>query len=180
MRIRCGPERILADVRAALPRDALITHRRGLEQERRRPAVPDSRAGHDLHAGRLRDDGLRRAGGAGREDREARPRRRRAGRRRRLRPEPGDARHRVRGGRRGRVGDHEQLRVRHDRRPREGALRHDVRHGVREERQAVFARLTRRSPRRTASTASRSTPPPSSSRRSSARSRPASRSSSTS
>ena len=32
-------------------------------------------------------------------------------------------------------------RVRHDRRPREGAFRNDVRHRVREERQAVFAGL---------------------------------------
>ena len=117
--------------------------RRGLEQERRGPAVPDPRARHDLHAGRLRDDGLRRAGGAGRQDRASGSRRGRAGRRRRLRPEPGDARDRVRAGHRRRVGDHEQLRVRHDRRPREGALRHDVRHGVREGRQAVLARLRR-------------------------------------
>ena len=61
------PERILADVRAVLPRDAILMHRRGLEQERHGPAVPDLHAGQRLHAGRLRDDGLRLAGGAGRE-----------------------------------------------------------------------------------------------------------------
>ena len=54
--------------------------RRGLEQERRRPAVSDPRSRHDLHAGRLRDDGVRRTGGAWREDRVSRPCRRRAGR----------------------------------------------------------------------------------------------------
>ena len=39
------------------------------------------------------------------------------------------------------LGDHEQPRVRHHRRPRGRALRDDVRHGVREERQDVVARL---------------------------------------
>ena len=51
-------------------------HRRRLEQERRRPAVSDPRARHDLHARRLRHDGVRRARGARREDRAAGPRRR--------------------------------------------------------------------------------------------------------
>ena len=45
-------------------------HRRRLEQERRRPAVPDLHAGQRPHARRLRDDGLRRAGG---DRRQARP-----------------------------------------------------------------------------------------------------------
>ena len=66
------PERILADLRAALPRDCDHLHRRGLEQERRRPAVSDLHAGQRLHARRLRDDGLRRPGGAGCEGRLAR------------------------------------------------------------------------------------------------------------
>ena len=69
---RCGRSGSSPTCAQALPRDALITHRRGLEQERRRPAVPDLHAGHDLHAGRLRDDGLRRAGRARRQDRAAR------------------------------------------------------------------------------------------------------------
>ena len=83
------PERILADVRerAAARRDH--HHRRGLEQERRRPAVPDHDAGLGPHPRRLRDHGLRRAGGHGRQDRRARPGGGLAGRRRRLRPEPG-------------------------------------------------------------------------------------------
>ena len=44
-------------------------HRRRLEQERRRPAVPDLHAGQRPDAGRLRDDGLRRTGGARRQAR---------------------------------------------------------------------------------------------------------------
>ena len=150
------PERILADLRAvhAARRDPL--HRRGLEQERHGPAVPDLHAGQRLHAGRLRDDGLRLAGGAGREGGAARQGRRRADRRRRLRPEPGGARHRVRGGHRGHLGDHEQLRVRHHRRPREGALRHDVRARCSRRTASPGRPTTRRSPGPTASTASRS------------------------
>ena len=41
-------------------RGRLHRHRRRLEQERRRPAVPDHRAGHVHHAERPGDDGLRR------------------------------------------------------------------------------------------------------------------------
>ena len=70
------PERILADVRAALPRDALITTDVGWNKNGVGQQFPIYDAGHDLHAGRLRDDGLRRAGGAGRQDRAARSRRR--------------------------------------------------------------------------------------------------------
>ncbi len=135
------PERILADLREALPRDALDLHGRGLEQERRRPAVPDLHAGHDLHAGRLRDDGVRIARRAGRQGRVPRSRRRGTDRRWRLRPEPGGACHCFRGRHRGGLGDHEQSRVRHDRGPRGRALRHDVRHGVREGWQVVVAGL---------------------------------------
>ena len=43
----------------------------------------------------------------------------------------------------GRLGRHEQQRVRHDRRPGDGALRHDVRLRVPRERRAVLARLRR-------------------------------------
>ncbi len=125
--------------RHAARRDPL--HRRGLEQERHGPAVPDLHPGQRLHARRVRDDGLRLAGGAGREGGPAGQGRRGADRRRRLRPEPGGARHRVRGRHRGDLGDHEQLRVRHHRRARAGALRHDLRHGVRKGRQALVARL---------------------------------------
>ena len=166
-------ERRLADASRADPRrparrhaarrDPL--HRRGLEQERHGPAVPDLHAGQRLHAGRLRDDGLRLAGGAGRQGGAARQGRRRADRRRRLRPEPGGARHRVRGGHRGHLGDHEQPRVRHHRRPRAGALRHDVRARCSRRTARPGRPTTRRSPAPTASTASRWVPPPSSSRR---------------
>ena len=42
-------------------------HRRRLEQERGRPAVPDHRPGHVHHAERPGDDGVRAGGGAGRQ-----------------------------------------------------------------------------------------------------------------
>ena len=135
------PERILADVRAALPRDALICTDVGWNKNGVGQQFPILEPGTIFTPGGYATMGFGAPGGARREGRASRPRGRRARRRRRLRPEPGDARHRVRGGHRGRVGDHEQLRVRHDRRPREGALRHDVRHRVREGRQAVLARL---------------------------------------
>ena len=75
-------ERRLADAARAHPRRPARgaaarrdpVHRRGLEQERHGPAVPDLHAGQRLHAGRLRDDGLRLAGGAGRQGRAARTR----------------------------------------------------------------------------------------------------------
>ncbi len=72
-------------------------HGRGLEQERAGPAVSRPRGGDRLHAGRVRDDGIRGLGGAGRQARVAGPRGGRAGRRRRLRPEPRIARDRLRG-----------------------------------------------------------------------------------
>ncbi len=135
------PERILADLRAALPRDALICTDVGWNKNGVGQQFPIYTPGTILHAGRLRDDGLRVAGRAGSEGRVSRSRRRCARRRRRLRPEPGGARHRVRGGHRGDLGDHEQPRVRHHRRPRGCALRHDVRNRVREERQDLVAGL---------------------------------------
>jgi acetolactate synthase-1/2/3 large subunit len=51
--------------------------------------------------------------------------------------------HGLRGGHRGHLGDHEQPCVRDDRRPRAGPLRHHVRHPVREERRDLLARLRR-------------------------------------
>ena len=96
-RLSDAPERILADVREALPRNALITTDVGWNKNGVGQQFPILDAGHDLHAGRLRDDGLRRARGARRQDRMPRPRGRRARGRRRVRPEPGDARDRVRG-----------------------------------------------------------------------------------
>ena len=136
------PERILADLRAVLPRDAIIVHRRGLEQERHGPAVPDLHAGQRLHPGRLRDHGLRLAGGAGRQGGAARTRSSW-----RWSATAASARTRRRWPPRSRsdiavdLGDHEQPRLRHHRRPRDGALRHDLRHGVREGRQDLLARL---------------------------------------
>ena len=59
-------------------------HRRGVEQERRRTAVPDHRAGHVHHAEWSGDDGLRAGGGAGREAGTAASACDRARRRRRL------------------------------------------------------------------------------------------------
>ena len=139
--IRCGPSASSPTCARPLPRDAIITTDVGWNKNGVGQQFPIYTPGHDLHAGRLRDDGLRRAGGAGRQARAAG---------RTVVALVGD------GGfgqnpallatafeddiARG-LGDHEQLRVRHHRRPREGALRHDVRHGVREGRQAVFARL---------------------------------------
>ncbi len=135
------PERILADVREVLPRDALITTDVGWNKNGVGQQFPILEAGTIFTPGGYATMGFGAPAALGREDRPARSRGRRPGRRRRVRPEPGAARHRVRGRRRRRVGGHEQLRVRHDRRPREGALRDDVRHRVREERQALLARL---------------------------------------
>ena len=98
------PERILADLRACRAPRLDPLHRRGLEQEWHGPAVPDLHAGHGVHAGRVRDDGLRRPRGARRQGGAAGQGRGGAHRRRRLRAEPGDARHRVRGRYRGRSG----------------------------------------------------------------------------
>ena len=83
-------------------------HRRRLEQERRRAAVPGRHARLVPDAGRLLDDGLRpvrrpRRGRVGR-----RPAGRRAGRRRRLRLEPERRGDRGRDGHRPDLGGHEQ------------------------------------------------------------------------
>ena len=152
------PERILADVRdgpAAATR--IITTDVGWNKNGVGQQFPIYTPGTIFTPGRLRDDGFRRTGGAWAPSSRC-PKRMvdRAGRRRRLRPEPGAARDGVRGRHRGHLGDHEQLRVRHDRGPREGALRNDVRNRVREGRQAVFARLRGDRAGRTAWTASRS------------------------
>ena len=135
------PERILADLRAVVPRDSILCTDVGWNKNGMAQQYPIYTPGTVFTPGGLRDDGLRRTRGARREDGPAGQGRRGADRRRRLRAEPGDARHRVRGRHRGHLGDHEQPRVRHHRRPRDGALRDDVRHGVREERQDVVARF---------------------------------------
>jgi len=106
------PERILADLRAALPRDAILCTDVGWNKNGVGQQYPIYEAGQHLHAGGSRRwASVRRRhwgqGGA------ARPRRRGPGRRRRLRPEPGGAGHRVRGGHRGHLGGHEQPRLRH-------------------------------------------------------------------
>ena len=67
--------------------------RRRLEQERRGSAVRHPHPGHVPHPGRLRDHGLRRAGGRRRQDRPPGSSRRLPRRRRRFRAEPGRARH---------------------------------------------------------------------------------------
>ena len=120
------PERILADVREVLPRDALCTTWAGTRTASASSFRFWSRAASSLRAATRRWASARRRRWARRSP--VRSGRRRAGGRRRLRPEPGGARHGVRRGHRGRVGHHEQLRVRHHRGPREGAFRHDVRH----------------------------------------------------
>ena len=154
-------ERRLADAARAHPRrparrhaarrDPL--HRRRLEQERHGPAVPDLHPRQRLHARRLRDDGLRLAGRAGREGGPAGQGRRGVDRRRRLRPEPGGAGHRVRGRHRGDLGDHEQPRVRHHRRPRAGALTARPSRRCSRRTARPGRPISRRSPGPTASTA---------------------------
>ena len=66
------PERILADVREVLPRDAIITTDVGWNKNGVGQQFPIYTPGIDPHAGRLRDDGLRRAGGDRRQARAAR------------------------------------------------------------------------------------------------------------
>ena len=135
------PERILSELRKAVPGRRLHRHRRRLEQERRRAAVPDHRAGHVHHAERTGDDGVRAGGGAGREAGAAGSRGRGAGRRRRVRQQPVGRRHRDGGGARRRVAGDGQRRVRHDRGPDEHALRLGVRLPVRSGRRALPHRL---------------------------------------
>ena len=132
-------------------------HRRRLEQERRRPAIPDLHARQRPDARRLRDDGLRSAGGDRREDRAPRAHRDFARRRRRLRPEPVGARDGGRAQARHRLARDEQQRLRHDRRPAEGRLRPDLRHAVPQSPKAAGASrspTTRRSHAPTAAKAS--------------------------
>ena len=151
---RCGPQRILADLRAALPADAVLVtdvgwNKNGVAQCYELPA-----AGPVHHPGRRVHDGLRARRGGRRPDRLARPGRRRAGRRRRHeRPAAG----RPDGGRAGAAGDlrgHEQPRPRHDRRPAGSELRRQLRVRVpRSGRAALQPGLRRRWPGRAAPTA---------------------------
>ena len=111
-------------VREVLPRDALITTDVGWNKNGVGQQFPMYMPGSILTPGGLATMGFGAAGGARRQAHVPRGRRRRPGGRRRLRPEPGDARDRGGIGHRGRVGGHEQLRLRHDRRTPDGALRH--------------------------------------------------------
>nr|BFE72936.1 hypothetical protein GCM10020092_062370 [Actinoplanes digitatis] len=77
------PERILADLRAALLGRRGAGHRRRLEQERRRAVLPAARARPVHHARRRVHNGLRTGRRAGRAARPARPGGGRARRRRR-------------------------------------------------------------------------------------------------
>ena len=135
------PERILADVRDVLPKDAIITTDVGWNKNGVGQQFPVYTPGTIFTPGGYATMGFGAPAAMG--AKLALPERTvdRAGGRRRLRPESGAARDGVRRGHRRHLGDHEQLRVRHDRGPREGALRNDVRNGVREGRQAVVARL---------------------------------------
>ena len=141
------PERILADLRAAMPRDAILCTDVGWNKNGMAQQYPIYTPGSVFTPGGFATMGFGSPAALGAKVARAGQGRRGADRRRRLRPEPGGARHRVRGGHRGHLGDHEQPRVRHHRRPREGALRHDLRHGVREGRQDLVARLRGDRPR---------------------------------
>jgi acetolactate synthase-1/2/3 large subunit len=123
------PERILAEVREVLPRDAIITTDVGWNKNGVGQQFPIYTPGSILTPGGFATMGFGAPAAIG-----AKlacpsgwwsP-----GRRRRLRPEPGPAGDGLRGGRRGHLGDHEQRRLRHHRRPAEGPLRHHRRHGV--------------------------------------------------
>jgi acetolactate synthase-1/2/3 large subunit len=136
------PERILADVRSAMPRDVLITtdvgwNKNGVGQQFAilEPGPSSRRAVTRRWASALPPRSARSSRGPIASCR--------AGWRWRIRAEPGAACDGVRDGHRGHLGDHEQLRVRHDRRTGKGALRHDVRHRIRKGWQAVLARLRR-------------------------------------
>ena len=111
--------------------------RRGLEQERRGPAVPDHGSGHLHHAQRAGHDGLRALRRARGEAGAPAPGRRLPGRRRRLRSESVGGGHRDRG-RPGRgLGRDGQRRVRDHRRPGGHALRVHLRVHVRVRRGAL-------------------------------------------
>ena len=117
------PERILSDLQESRARRRLHRDRRGLEQERRRPAVSDYRARHVHHAERARDDGLRSGRGPRRETRASESGGRVARRRRRIQLEPLGRRHRDGSRSAGGLAGDGQLRVRHDCGPRGDALR---------------------------------------------------------
>ena len=90
------PERILAEVRAGAA--ARCDHHAPMSAGTRTVVgqqFPILRARHHLHAGRLRDHGLRLAGRAGRQDRLPDRVVVAAGGRRRVRPEPGGPGHRL-------------------------------------------------------------------------------------
>ena len=112
-----------------------------MEQEWRRPAVPDLHARLDPDPGRLRDDGLRRSGARSAPRWRPGPGGRFPRRRWRVRPEPCNARDRLRGRHAGRLGGDEQPGVRHDRGTSEGAFRDDAWHGIREEWLPIFGRF---------------------------------------
>ena len=135
------PERILADLRAVAPRDSILCTDVGWNKNGMAQQYPIYTPGSVFTPGGFATMGFGSPAALGAKVALPGPCGRRADRRRRLRPEPGGARHGVRGRHRGRLGDHEQPRVRHDRRAGGGALRHDVRYGVREERQVVVAGL---------------------------------------
>ena len=135
------PERILADLRAVLPRNAILCTDVGWNKNGMAQQYPVYTPGSVFTPGGFATMGFGSPAALGAKVALPDEGRRGADRRRRLRPEPGGAGHGVRGGHRGGVGDHEQPRFRHHRRPRDGALRHDLRHGVREGRQDVLAGL---------------------------------------
>src|SRR6185436_14022466 len=129
------------------PRRRLHRHRRRLEQERRRTAVSDHRSWHLRHAERAGDDGVRAGGGAGREDGATGSRGGGAGRRRRVQHQSVGHRDGDGSGSPGRLAGDGQRRLRHDCRPRKGALRLELRLHVRTLRPAVSRRLRGDGPR---------------------------------
>ena len=124
------PERILAEVRAVLPRDAIITTDVGWNKNGVGQQFPIYTPGSVLTPGGYATMGFGPPAALGAKIAAPGQGGHLAGRRRRLRPEPvgaGD-----RGGRKsgGDLGGDEQQRLRHHRRPAESALRHDARHHV--------------------------------------------------
>ena len=168
------PERILAESREVLPRDAIITTDVGWNKNGVGQQFHILTPGTLLTPGGFATMGFGAPAALGAKIAQPGPRRRLARRRRRLRAEPGGARDRVRGEHRRRLGRHEQLRVRHDRGAREGAFGTTFGTVFEKDGKPYSPGLRRDRARRTASTASRSSRRRSSSRRWSGRSRSAS------
>ena len=120
------PERILADMREVMPRNAILTTDVGWNKNGVGQQFPIYTPGSVLTPGGYRNDGFRPTRRSRRQDRGSRSRGHLDGRRRRLRPESGDACNGPRNEPGRHLGGDEQQRLRYHRRPAESALRTTV------------------------------------------------------